>query len=160
MAPFIRNAETHEVRMRARYPQAESARRGHFLTRLRALPRRLGVVSAIFLLLGIWLPCPVKAQELKFPQIIMIKYEAKDSRAGSHFIIWVEREKIWYGLDPKLYPAARSVEVTNKAPAPGSTTITMIAVTSVNSTVPDYFHLSGNVRFKVLGMLVTSSNVP
>jgi hypothetical protein len=160
MAPFIRNAETHEVGMRARRPADGARPPRHFLTGLRALPSRLGVTSAIFLLLGIWSPCPVKAQELKFPQIITIKYEAKGSRAGGHFIIWVEREKIWYGLDPKIYPAARSVEVTHITPAPGSTTITMIAVTSVNSTMPDYFHLSGNVRFKISGMLVTSSNVP
>jgi hypothetical protein len=141
-------------------PQTEPVRRGHFLTGLRALPSRLGVVSAIFLLLGIWSPCPVTAQELKFPQVITIKYEARDPRAGGHFIIWVEREKIWHGLDSRLYPAARSVEVTHITPAPGSTTIAMIAVTSAISTVPDYFHLSGNVRFKISGMLVTSSNVP
>jgi hypothetical protein len=85
---------------------------------------------------------------------LKIKYEAQDPRVGGHFIIWVQREKIWYGLDSKLYPAAKSVEVTDVTPAPGSTTITMIAVTSVNSGVPDYFHLSGNVRFKISGTAV------
>ena len=117
-------------------------------------------LGLVLLSSSIWPPRVSRAQEVKFPQWIQIRYEAVDQQAGGQFLIWVEREKIWYGLDPKLYPAARSVEVTNKAPAPGSTTITMIAVTSVNSTVPDYFHLSGNVRFKISGMLVTSSNVP
>lgn len=116
--------------------------------------------AAILTLLAVWSPAAASAQELKFPQIIQIKYEAKDPRIGGHFIIWVEREKIWYGLDPKLYPPAKSVEVTHVTPAPGSTTITMITVTSVSSGVPDYFHLSGNVRFKVSGMTVTSSNIP
>ena len=122
--------------------------------------RAITAATLLLLLLAIWPPGAARAQELKFPQIIKIRYEAQDPRIGGHFIIWVEREKIWYGLDSKLYPAAKSVEVTHVTPAPGSTTITMIAVTSVNSMVPDYFHLSGNVRFKVSGMNVTSSNVP
>jgi hypothetical protein len=125
----------------------------HFSSRQR-------VIAAILLLLAIWSPGAARAQELKYPQIIRIKYEAQDPRVGGHFIIWVEREKIWYGLDSKLYPAAKSVEVTHVTPAPGSTTITMITVTSVNAGLPDYFHLSGNVRFKVSGMAVTSSNIP
>jgi hypothetical protein len=107
-----------------------------------------------------WLTGPAQAQELTFPQIIKIRYEATDPRVGGHFIIWVEREKIWYGLDSKLFPAAKSVEVTHVTPAPGTTTITLIAVTSVNSEVPDYFHLSGNTRFKVSGMKIVSSNLP
>jgi hypothetical protein len=118
------------------------------------------VIAAMLLLLAIWSPSTANAQELKYPQIIKIKYEAQDPRVGGHFIIWVEREKIWYGLDSRLYPAAKSVEVTHVTPAPGSTTITMITVTSVNSGVPDHFHLSGNVRFKISGMVVTSSNIP
>ena len=36
----------------------------------------------------------------------------------------------------------------------------MIAVTRINSATPDYFHLSGNVRFKVSGMTIKSSNMP
>jgi hypothetical protein len=123
-------------------------------------PSRRRVIAAMLLLLAIWAPRPAHAQEVKYPQIIKIKYEAQDPRVGGHFIIWVEREKIWYGLDSKLYPAAKSVEVTHVTPAPGSTTITMITVTSVNAGVPDYFHLSGNVRFKISGMAVTSSNIP
>src|SRR5882757_349069 len=100
------------------------------------------------------------AQELTYPRVIHIRYEAQDPRVGGHFIAWVEREKIWYGLDSKLYPAAKSVDVTHITPAPGSNTLTIIAVTNVNSNTADYFHMSGNVRFKVSGMLVTSSNVP
>ena len=101
-----------------------------------------------------------QAQEIKFPQIIQIRYEATDPKAGGHFLIWVERERIHYGLDARLYPPARSVDVTQITPAPGSTTLIMIAVTGVNSANPDYFHLSGNVRFKVTGMTIKSSNIP
>lgn len=100
------------------------------------------------------------AQELKFPQIISIHYVAKDPHVGGQFLIWMEREKIFYGLDSKLFPGAQSVDVTHITPAPGSTTITIITVLGMNSTVPDYFHLSGNVRFKISGMSVTSSNIP
>jgi hypothetical protein len=100
------------------------------------------------------------AQELKYPQFIRVRYEAQDPRVGGYFIVWVEREKIWYGLDPKLYPAAKSVEVTHVTPAPGSITLTIIAVTTVNSSLPDYFHLSGNVRFKVSGMTIKATNMP
>ena len=101
-----------------------------------------------------------RAQEIKFPQLIQIRYEAVDQQAGGQFLIWVEREKIWYGLDPRLYPPAKFVEVTTITPAPGSISLTMIAVTRINSSLPDYFHLSGNVRFKVSGMSIKSSNMP
>ena len=118
--------------------------------------RSLGL---LILFLAIHHPNRAQAQELKYPQIIHIHYEAKDPHAGGYFIVWVEREKISYGVDPKL-PAAEVVDVTHITPAPGTTTITVIAVTSVNSSTPDYYHLSGNVRFKTSGMIVTSSNVP
>src|SRR4051812_45347948 len=85
------------------------------------------------------------AQELKYPQVIHYRYEAADSKGG-HFLLWVEREKIWYGLDPRLYPAAKSVDVTHVTPGSGLSTITTIAVTPINGATPDYFHLSGNVR--------------
>jgi hypothetical protein len=42
-----------------------------------------------------------------------------------------------------------AIPETHVTPAPGSPTITMIAVTSISSALPDYFHLSGHVRFKV-----------
>jgi hypothetical protein len=102
----------------------------------------------------------LRAEDLTFPQIIKVKYEALDPRVGGQFIIWVEREKIWYGLDAKVLPAAQSVDVSHITPAPGTTTITFITVTGINSTVPDYFHLSGNIRFKVSGMRIVSSNIP
>ena len=100
------------------------------------------------------------AQDLKYPQTIQIRYEAVDQRVGGHVFIWVEREKVFYGLDSRLYPAARSVEVTHVTPMAGSPTLTIITVTTVNSTTPEYFHLSGNVRFKVSGMAIRSTNIP
>jgi hypothetical protein len=114
----------------------------------------------VALLAALFFGCAANAEDLKFPQIIKIRYEATDPHTGGQFIIWSEREKIWYGLDSKLFPAAKSVEVTHITPAPGTTILTIIAVTSINSTIPDYFHLSGNVRFKVSGMTVASSNLP
>src|SRR5882757_1561004 len=79
-----------------------------------------------------WPPHISRAQEVKFPQLIQIRYEAVDQQAGGQFLIWVEREKIWYGLDPRLYPPAKSVDVTHITPAAGSTTLIMIAVTRIN----------------------------
>ena len=117
-------------------------------------------MGALTLLAATGSALELQAQELKYPQIIHIKYEALDQRVGGHFVIWVEREKIWYGLDSRLYPAAKAVDVTHVTPAPGSITITIIAVTNVNSANPDYFHLSGNVRFKVSGMAIKPTNVP
>jgi hypothetical protein len=120
----------------------------------------------VILLASVSLNHASSAQELKFPQIITIRYEAKDPHSGGQFIIWVEREKIWYGIDSKygadtkIFPSAKTVDVMHITPAPGTTTITIITVTSVNSDTPDYFHLSGNVRFKISGMRVISSNVP
>jgi hypothetical protein len=104
-------------------------------------------------------PNPAASQELKFSQIIKIRYEAIDPYRGGQFVVWVEREKIFYGLDPKM-PAARSVDVTYITPSPGSTTIILISVIRVNSTSPDYFHLSGNTRFKISGMKIASTNLP
>jgi hypothetical protein len=100
------------------------------------------------------------AAQTAYPQQVKVRYEAQDQKAGGHFIVWVEREKIWYGLDQRLYPAAKSVEITHITPAPGSPTITVIAVTSINATTPDYFHLIGIVRFRTTGMVVRSSNIP
>ena len=110
--------------------------------------------------LCVFQPAPAAAQDLKYPQIIQYRYEANDPAKGGHFLLWVEREKIWYGLDPRLYPAAKSVEVTHVTPGAASSTITTVAVTPINSATPDYFHLSGNVRFKVNGMTIKSTNAP
>jgi hypothetical protein len=126
-----------------------------------ATPRLLPALNRLIVALVATLSSgQLSAQDLKYPQIITIKYEAQDRQSGGHFIIWVEREKIWYGLDQKLYPPALSVEVTHITPAAGTTVLTMIAVTRINSSIPDYFHLSGNVRFKVTGMRIVSSNIP
>jgi hypothetical protein len=127
---------------------------------IHALVRGSLASGLVLLLIAIGLSAPTGAQDLKYPQIIKIRYEAQDPRTGGHFIIWVEREKIWYGLDSKLYPAAKSVEVTHVTPAAGSITLTTIAVTSLNSNNPDFFHLSGNVRFKISGMVIKSTNAP
>src|ERR1700733_4410759 len=128
----------------------------------RSLPLWRVVRSAgLLCLLALLLPHPAKAEELKFPQIISIHYEAKNPQTGGQFIIWVEREKIFYGLDTKynadtkVFPGAKSVDVVHITPAAGTTTLTMLTVVSINSTVPDYFHLSGNVRFKISGMTIT-----
>jgi len=127
---------------------------------MQLLQRAVFRIALGLALLGgcIWPPRIAHAEELKFPQMIHIRYEAVDPKAGGQFLIWVEREKIWYGLDPKLYPPT-IVEVTTVTP-PGSTSLTMIAVTHLNSPIPDYFHLSGIVRFKVSGMTIKSSNMP
>ena len=129
---------------------------------MQLIQRAVFRIALGMVLLGscIWPPRISRAQEVKFPQLIQIRYEAVDPRAGGQFLAWVEREKIWYGLDPRLYPAAKSVEVTTITPTPGSTSLTLIAVTRINSDVPDYFHLSGNVRFKISGMTIKSSNMP
>jgi hypothetical protein len=102
---------------------------------------------------------PLAGQELKYPQVIHYRYEANDPKGG-HFLLWVEREKIWYGLDPRLYPAAKSVDVTHVTPGSGQSTITTVAVTPINGATPDYFHLLGIVRFKITNMTIKSTNVP
>jgi hypothetical protein len=52
----------------------------------------------------------LSAGDIEYPQVIRTRYEAADPKAGGNFVIWSEREKIFYGLDPKLYPAAKYVE--------------------------------------------------
>src|ERR1700743_3678677 len=50
------------------------------------------------------------AGEIKSPQVTKPRYEAADPKAGGQFVLWSERERIFYGLDPKLFPAAQYVE--------------------------------------------------
>jgi hypothetical protein len=100
------------------------------------------------------------AAELTYPVIIHTRYEAVDPKAGGNFIIWLEREKVWHGLDPRLFPPVKYVDVTHLTPSPGSAPITMIEVMSINSNVPEFYHLAGIVRFKVTGMTIKSSTVP
>src|SRR4051794_40937348 len=97
------------------------------------------------------------AVEVEYPQVIKTRYEAVDPRTGGNFIIFSEREKIFYGLDPKLYPGARFVEVTQVTPTVGSTTLTFVEIRTVASPTSDYIHLTGNVRFRISGMALISS---
>ncbi len=103
---------------------------------------------------------PAVAVELEYPQIIKTRYEAVDQKTGGSFIIFSEREKIFYGLDPKLFPGARFVEITQITPTVGSTTLTFVEIRTVASSTSDYIHLTGNVRFRITGMLLKSSNFP
>jgi hypothetical protein len=120
---------------------------------LRAVPLLAWSVSLLAL------PFDAGAQEMAYPRVIHTRYEAADARAGGQFIIWLERDKVWHGLDPRL-PAVRYVDVTHLTPSPGSPPITLIEVTPVNSTTPEFYHLAGIARFKVTGMILKSSNIP
>jgi hypothetical protein len=100
------------------------------------------------------------AVEIEFPQLIRTRYEAVDQKAGGQFVIWSEREKIFYGLDPKLFPAARYVEITQVTPTVGSVTLTFIEIKTISGQTPDYLHLTGNVKFRVSGMALKFSNFP
>lgn len=103
---------------------------------------------------------PATAGQVEYPQIIHTQYEAVDPKAGGHFVLWSEREKIFYGLDQKLFPGARYVDITQVTPSTGSITLTYIEVRTVGSNTSDYLYLTGNVRFRVSGMTLKSSNFP
>ncbi len=60
------------------------------------------------------------AGEIVYPQVIKTRFEAVDQKNGGQFVLWSERERIYYGLDPKLYPAARFVDPTQVTLAAGS----------------------------------------
>ena len=77
------------------------------------------------------------ASEIKYPQIIRTRYEAVDQKAGGRF-----------------------VEVTQVTPTVGSITLTYIEVRTVASQTSDYLYLTGNVRFRISGMALKSSNFP
>ncbi|KJC49525.1 hypothetical protein UP09_07070 [Bradyrhizobium sp. LTSP885] len=111
-------------------------------------------------LAAMFLVQPALAGSLEYPQIIHTQYEAIDQKAGGHFVLWSEREKIFYGLDQKLFPGARFVDVTQVTPTTGSITLTYVEVRTVGSTTSDYLYLTGNVRFRVSGMALKSSNFP
>jgi hypothetical protein len=119
----------------------------------------IAVLCVIFGLIA-----PIKtaayASDIEYPQIIKTRYEAVDQKTGGSFVIFSEREKIFYGLDPKLFPGARFVEVTQITPTVGSTTLTFVEIRTVASPVSDYIHLTGNVRFRISGMTLKSSNFP
>ncbi|MET4802900.1 hypothetical protein [Bradyrhizobium sp. LB11.1] len=100
------------------------------------------------------------AGQIEYPQVIHTQYEAVDPKAGGHFVLWSEREKIFYGLDQKLFPGARFVDITQVTPSVGSITLTYVEVRTVASTTSDYLYLTGSVRFRVSGMTLKSSNFP
>jgi hypothetical protein len=76
------------------------------------------LVNATIAFLGLltMVATPATAAEVEYPQIIRTRYEAVDQKTGGSFVIFSEREKIFYGLDPKLFPGARFVEVTQITP--------------------------------------------
>jgi hypothetical protein len=96
------------------------------------------------------------AAQMAYPQVVRMRYEAVEPKGGS-FVIWLDRERVHHGLDAKLYPPVRYVEITHLTP-PGSPSITVIEVMSVNATVPEFYHVAGPARFKMMGMVVKSSN--
>jgi len=120
------------------------------------------LVNALISFVGLFLIAgmPASAAGIDYPQIIKTRYEAVDQKTGGTFVIFSEREKIFYGLDPKLFPGARFVEVTQVTPTVGSTTLTFVEIRTVASTTSDYIHLTGNVRFRITGMTLRSSNFP
>ena len=95
------------------------------------------------------------AGEIEYPQIIKTRFEATDPKAGGQFVLWSERERIFYGLDPKLFPAAQYVEVVQLTPSVGSITLTYVEVRPLNKASD---HL--NVRFRVSEMVIKASNFP
>jgi hypothetical protein len=119
------------------------------------------VRNIIFLILTIFLGTHfATAGQIEYPQVIHTQYEAVDQKAGGHFVLWSEREKIFYGLDQKHFPGARFVDITQVTPSVGSITLTYVEVRTVSSTTSDYLYLAGNVRFRVSGMALKSSNFP
>jgi hypothetical protein len=119
------------------------------------------VRSIAFLVLVIWFGTQsASAGPIEYPQVIHTQYEAVDQKAGGHFVLWSERERIFYGLDQKLFPGARFVDITQVTPSVGSITLTYVEVRTVSSTSSDYLYLAGNVRFRVSGMTLKSSNFP
>jgi hypothetical protein len=87
---------------------------------MKPLIRELGVFFALI----VGSSATALAVEIEYRKVIKTRYEAVDQKAGGQFVIWSEREKIFYGLDPKLYPGARFVEVTQVTPSVGSITLT------------------------------------
>jgi hypothetical protein len=128
-----------------------------------SLPHRSSawqVALALWALCLSGLPFPAAAEDAGYPRVIHVRYEAVDPRIGGNFIIWLEREKVWHGMDPRLYPAVKYVDVTHLTPSPGSPSISIVEVTNINSTTPEFYHVVGIVRFKVSGMTIKASNVP
>ncbi|WP_247772972.1 hypothetical protein [Bradyrhizobium sp. 192] len=75
------------------------------------------MVRIIALLISIICFGSAKAGQIEYPQVIHTQYEAVDQKTGGHFVLWSEREKIFYGLDQQLFPGARSVNITQVTPS-------------------------------------------
>jgi hypothetical protein len=118
------------------------------------------IIASLAIVLGLLAGPGAAAAGIEYPQIIKLRYEAVDEKTGGSFVIFSEREKIFYGLDAKLFPGARFVEVTQITPMTGSTTLTFVEIRTVASPTSDYIHLTGNVRFRISGMALKSSNFP
>jgi hypothetical protein len=103
---------------------------------------------------------PAWAGDIDYPQMIHTRYEATDPKTGGHFVLWSDRERIFYGLDQKLFPGARYVDITQVTPSVGSPTLTYVEVRTVVGDTPDYLYLTGNIRFRVSGMSLRASNFP
>jgi hypothetical protein len=127
---------------------------------IRTIVRYRLFIAAIFLLSGILFLVDYAAAETTYPQVLRARYEATNPKTGGNFIIWLEREKMWHGLDPRLYPPVKYVQVTHITPSPGSPLITVIELMPINSSTPEFYHLAGIVRFRVTGMTLKSSNIP
>ena len=114
--------------------------------------KRLSLALAGLLGASAFTAAPLLAADIDYPQVIRTHYEAADPKAGGQFVIWSEREKIYYGLDPRLYPPVKSVEITQVTPTAGSVTLTFIELKTIISQTSDYLYLTGNVRFRVSAM--------
>lgn len=150
-----------QQRMRASLP-IRQLQKSPFRGKLEWLLEGLFVRAGIFLVgvACVFTGGRALAVEIEYPQVIHTHYEAVDQKAGGHFVLWSEREKIFYGLDPKLFPGARYVDITQVTPTVGSITLTYVEVRTVANATSDYFYLTGNVRFRVSGMTLQSSNFP
>jgi hypothetical protein len=116
------------------------------------------VLAILFVVFG--LPRHGTAEDLTYPQLIRTRYEAVDPKIGGHFIVWLDREKMWHGLDQRLYPPVKYVDIRHVTPAAGSPPITLIELTAINSVSPEFYHVAGVVRLKVTGMVMKSTNAP
>ena len=103
----------------------------------RKLAVLLGLIAAV--------DTPAVAAEVVYPQVVKTRYEAVDQKVGGQFVLWSEREKIFYRLE--LFPGARFVEVTQVTPTVGSITLTYIEVRTVASQTSDYLYLTGAFDF-------------
>jgi hypothetical protein len=127
--------------------------KGH-LQRNRGVMRSRRLLALLAVVTGLSLGSA--SAQLVYPQVIRMKYEAVNP-AGGGFVIWLDRERIYYGGDPR-FPHVQSVEFTYVTPSPGSPVITTIEVLPMNSSTPDVFHVAGVVRVRVVGMALKSTN--